>query len=476
MAHRPMQMAHRLVALVAVLVPALVLSTDAIGAKPREAAIVVDHATGEVLYARNADRPVYPASLTKMMTLYMLFDELDSHRLSLSSRLPVSGNAAAMPASKLGLRRGSSISVEMAIPALIAKSANDVAVVVAEALSGSEERFAEEMTAKARRLGLRATVFRNASGLPHRYQKTTARDMALLARRLIIDHADKYAAFAVSGFSYNGRTYRTYNRLLARYSGMDGLKTGYIRASGFNLAGSALRDGRRLVAVMFGGRSAASRDRAFARLLDRGFDEIRRRPVVVVGPPAARPSSAPTAVALTPEPSHGLQMANITVPTRHRPVRRPERTIPVVISGASHAMDTGTRRRIELPASSTTRTAANADPGGGTAAAATSVRLDIGASKKPAEGAYGVQLGAYLDADLARRAAFRALRRLPDPLLQGDVLVSARDGRNGPVFRARVVGFERATADDACRRLRAVEQDCLVFRSDMQLAAIEGNA
>ena len=250
------------------------------------AAIVVDAESGAVLYKRRVDTRHYPASLTKMMTLYLLFEALDAGRLGLETRLPVSARAAGQPQSKLGLRRGQSIRVDDAIHALVVRSANDVGTVIAEALGGSEVRFAQAMTAKARTLGMRRTRFRNATGLPNRRQVSTVRDMATLALALYRDFPHYYHYFSDLSFRYRGKTYRSHNGLLDAYPGADGLKTGYIRASGFNLAASAERGGRRLVAIVFGADSPKARDRETIKLLDRAFAELHRAE-------AAAPSGAP---------------------------------------------------------------------------------------------------------------------------------------------------------------------------------------
>lgn len=243
----------------------------------RYAAFVQDANTGEVLLAINADEPRYPASLTKMMTLYLTFEALERGTITPNTRIRVSARAAQMQPSKLGLRAGSTIQVRDAILALVTRSANDVAVALGEHLSGSTEAaFGRMMTRKARALGMSSTTFRNASGLPDPAQVTTARDMAVLSRRLLQDFPNRYAYFSATDFRWNGNRVRSHNRLLTDYDGADGIKTGYIRASGFNIAASAMRDGRRLVAVVFGGASGAERDAHVMALLDRGFDDIRR--------------------------------------------------------------------------------------------------------------------------------------------------------------------------------------------------------
>ncbi len=247
-------------------------------AQARYAAIVIDADTGAVLHTVNADTRNYPASLTKMMTLYLLFERIEQRRLGLADRMPVSRRAANRAPSKLGLRMGQRILVRDAIGTLITKSANDAATVVAEEIGGSERRFARMMTAKARELGMARTNFRNASGLPNRRQTSTARDMARLAGALMRDFPRQYPYFRLRSYRYDGRKFHNHNRLLGSYRGMDGIKTGYIRASGFNIAASAIRDGKRLIAVVFGGKSARWRDRHVARLLNRGFAALREGP------------------------------------------------------------------------------------------------------------------------------------------------------------------------------------------------------
>ena len=234
---------------------------------PRFAAIVVE-AGGRVLYAENADAIRHPASLAKMMTLYILFEELEAGRLTLDTALPVSREAASRPPSKLGVKAGSTIRVRDAIDAIAVRSANDVAVVVAEAIEGSEFAFAFRMTRTARFLGMGRTVFRNATGLPDPQMVTTAREMATLARALQTRFPERYRVFSQKSFSYGGRTYRSTNDLLGEVPGMDGIKTGYIRASGYNLATSVRRGGKRIVIVVMGGRSPADRSANVVALVE----------------------------------------------------------------------------------------------------------------------------------------------------------------------------------------------------------------
>jgi D-alanyl-D-alanine carboxypeptidase len=278
-----------------VLALTVALSAQAQIGSDRYAAIVVDAATGRVLFAHDADAQRHPASLTKMMTAYMVFEAVHANRARWSTPVTMSAHAAARPPSKLGLPAGSRITLEQALLAIITRSANDAAAAIAETLGGTEANFARLMTLKARQLGMRDTAFRNASGLPDPAQVTTARDMATLGIRLLRDFPHEYRYFSTESFRLRGRLHRNHNRLLAAYDGVDGIKTGYIRASGFNLVASAVRDGRRLVGVVLGGASAAERDGHMAELLDQGFrgSEIR---TASAGPPIRLVARAAAAV------------------------------------------------------------------------------------------------------------------------------------------------------------------------------------
>lgn len=238
---------------------------------------VIDVRTGEVLHQENADTRLHPASLTKMMTLYMLFEALERGEIGLEDRLTASRFASRQPPSRLGVRRGDTLTVEQAINALVVQSANDVAVMVAERLGGTEAGFAEQMTRRARQLGMEHTRFMNASGLPNPRIRTTARDMATLSIAIWRDFPQYYHVFQTPSNSWRGREARNHNRLLGAVEGVDGIKTGYTRASGFNLATAAVRDGRRVVAVVLGGSSAAARDAQVAYLIEGAYEELARR-------------------------------------------------------------------------------------------------------------------------------------------------------------------------------------------------------
>jgi len=240
-------------------------STSRDNYSPPYSAIVVDANSGKTLHEASADGLRHPASLTKIMTLYLLFERLESGKMKLNSSMPVSERASVQAPTKLGLRPGQNLEVEDAIRGLVTKSANDAAVVVAEAIAGTEDDFAALMTSKARALGMNRTTYRNASGLPNDEQVTTARDQALLGRAIQERFPRYYRYFSTPSFTYRGESMRNHNRLLGRVEGVDGIKTGYTRASGFNLVTSVKRDNRHIVAVVLGGSSAGSRD---ARMRD----------------------------------------------------------------------------------------------------------------------------------------------------------------------------------------------------------------
>ncbi|HTT82081.1 MAG TPA: D-alanyl-D-alanine carboxypeptidase [Rhizomicrobium sp.] len=247
----------------------------------KDAALIVDGETGKALYSRNADALRHPASLTKMMTLYLLFEQLKSGQMTLDTPLCTSEHAAVQQPTKLNLRPGTCISADTAIKAIVVLSANDVAVVIAEAIGGTEAHFAEMMTAKARALGMTHTFYHNASGLPDPLQITTAGDLAILAHHLAYDFPQYFHYFSTYSFSYRGLTHFTHDNLIGRYQGADGIKTGYTGASGFNLVSSVVRNGVHIIGVVMGGTTARRRDAEMMRLLDDTFAEIRRNPQLV---------------------------------------------------------------------------------------------------------------------------------------------------------------------------------------------------
>lgn len=286
-------------------------------AAAKAAAIVIDANTGKTLYSSNGDATRYPASLTKMMTLYMVFEAMTAGKISKSTRVPFSKHAASRPPTKLGVRAGGSITVEQAILALVTKSANDAAAAVGEMLGGSEANFARMMTAKARQLGMKSTTFRNASGLPDSRQVTTARDMAILGMALREHFPRYYDYFSTRSFAFGKHRHGNHNKLLGRVKGVDGIKTGYTRASGFNLVSSVKLGDRKLVAVVMGGASGRGRDARMAELIKAYMPKTKGRgdnPLI-----AARQINTTVA-------SASASMSHIPVP-RSRPEREVEEEI-----------------------------------------------------------------------------------------------------------------------------------------------------
>lgn len=415
-AHRP-GMSRYILALLCVL--SVIALFPRAEARERYAAFVADMETGEVLHARRADAERYPASLTKMMTLYMLFEALERGEVSLDDMITASSEAASRPSSKLGLRAGQAISVETAIRALIIQSANDVAVAVAEHLQEDEARFAAVMTLRARELGMTNTVFRNASGLPDAAQHTTARDIARLAYALHQDFPQYYAYFGETRFRWNGVTHRNHNSLVGNQAGVDGLKTGYIRASGFNLAASAERDGQRIVAVVMGGASASVRDAHARELIEAAFSALHAR-------------------------SEGRMLAAMNMP-RLNPVREQEILTAELTS---------------LPA----QTAQGSAPG---APAARVELADLSAPSPrpfiPAETPEGwsVQVGAFTSqAAASARLESIAMMGLHALLTDAQARVEPLERNGRQLWRARYAGLDGERARSICQRLEASGESC----------------
>ncbi|MGE5265767.1 MAG: serine hydrolase [Deltaproteobacteria bacterium] len=321
-------------------------ATSSASAANKAAAMVIDANTGRVLHDNAGSERRYPASLTKMMTLYLVFEAVEAGRLSFSTPVTVSERAAAAAPSKLGLDAGEEISVGDAVKALIVKSANDMAIALAEKVAGTENAFAALMTKRARQIGMSDTTFRNASGLPDPDQVTTARDMLTLAMRLQDDFPDHYRLFATRSFTFGGKTYRTHNALLGRFPGVDGIKTGYTRASGFNLVSSYHAGGKHVVAAVFGGVSAGLRDAHMRMLLARAIDTASTERSRKTGPqlvadvkPAKRPQPKP--VAKVSPPSDPSPPAAVAAATKSGADQGPEAgaaaTAPAVAAPASAA-------------------------------------------------------------------------------------------------------------------------------------------
>jgi D-alanyl-D-alanine carboxypeptidase len=399
----------------------------------RDAYIILDATSGRELSSDQPDQLRHPASLTKLMTIYLTFSALDSGRLSLGDGLPVSINALNAPPTKMGLPPGGTVSVRDAIMALVTRSANDAAIVLAEAMGGDEPSFAQMMTTKARQLGMSSTVFRNASGLPNREQVTTSRDLARLAFALMRDFPHYYPVFSVQSWPYRGRILENHNRMLTSYEGADGLKTGYTNASGFNLVMSAMRDNRRLIGVVMGGDSAGQRDRLMAMLMDQGFASaaaMRLSPWTNIRKP---PSARYTATSFDPSLILPESTPRITPPNPQQP-----------LAGFTAAAAPAT------PAES--RVAGPSVPAQGSVAPA---------STGPSIGSWVIQVGSFADSQAAQLALGRASSVLSEnQRLTSSATIDEVQMANKTFHRARITNLSQADAVDGCKRLEKKKIYC----------------
>lgn len=404
----------------------VLIGTPAGAAEPHRAYLLLDNRTGQTLAALDPDATMYPASLTKLMTLYLAFESVHQGRLKLDTPLEVSRHAAAQAPSKLGLGAGDKVPLRQLILGITVQSANDAAVTIGEALGGDEGRFAEMMTRKARALGMTRTTFKNASGLPNRGQMTSARDMATLGQALLRDFPQEYKFFSVEEFTYNGRTFRTHNHLMAAYDGADGIKTGYINASGFNLVASAERDGRRLIGVIFGGRTARSRDLEMRALLDHGFATAQDRPLVAAVP-RPRPTESPKAVSPSAA-SPKIVRARPIVEVKSKPRSN---TAPTKIAiAAGDPNDTGS----------------------------------IGSEDAAETRDWAVQLGGFTGPVAAGHAAISATDMAPELLGTAEIKLLQVRAAGRTFYRARIVGLAADEAEAACIALEQMKQICSVVK------------
>ena len=356
-----------LAALAGLFALALTVAASGTHAQSKSAVLILDANTGRVLHESAADEPRHPASLAKMMSLYIVFELMEQGRLKPDTKIKMSANAVAAAPSKLDLEEGEEIALADAIKVLITKSANDLAVAVAEHIAGSEEKFARLMTQKARQLGMPASTFRNASGLPDDEQLTTARDMVTLALRLQDDFPKLYPLFATRTFTYKDETFRNHNTLLFHYPGTDGLKTGYTRASGFNLAASVRRGGKHVIGVVFGGATAATRNAAMRTYLNMGLakasTEKTRKPAPA-GPLIARAKRPPEPkIAAVPTPQRVERPAQKPVAATASPPT-PDRTAsePTPASGSSPAVSMARVRQVLVAPAAAAEAAGAARP------------------------------------------------------------------------------------------------------------------
>ncbi|MBB4042151.1 D-alanyl-D-alanine carboxypeptidase [Microvirga flocculans] len=484
------------------------------GYSPPSASIVVDAKTGKILQGENIDAPRIPASITKVMSLYLLFEQLERGKMSLDTPLTVSAYASSQPPTKLGLRPGSTIEVEDAIKAMITLSANDVSVVVAENIAGSEDAFARMMTRKAKELGMNSTAFYNPHGLPHTPPNiTTARDLSVLGRA-IQDRFPKYFAyFKTSSFQYGSRTIRGHNRLLGKVEGVDGIKTGYTRLSGFNLLTSVNTDSRSIVAVVLGGRSGSSRDQTMAALIDdhlpRAYAGARitppvienaTQPAMVAEAPAPRPveqapAAAPVRVASATPQAPVAQAATPPAAPERKPLDL--NALRPVVASAAGASSTTTpsstasvrwqkgpealpanaqayaalpapippAQKAALQAKIEEKDAAPAQAPTKTAALKTDAD-EPKEAKRPAVTGWIIQLGATDDEEKAKAMLDSARSRFGKLLAKAAPFTEKVTVDGSTLYRARFSGFSESNdAANACKQLKKSGVNCFAARS-----------
>lgn len=463
------------------------------GDNSRYAAIVIDAGSGEVLFSRHADSRRFPASVTKVMTLYLVFEALEKGSVSLDDVITVSPKAAAEPPSKLGLAAGQTIRLDDAMRATAVRSANDMAMVLAEHIGGSQAGFAAMMTRKAQDLGMTQTRYYNPNGLPDSRQVSSARDIAILARAVMRDYPQYYTYFGQHDWAYQGRGYRNTNGLLYSGNGFDGIKTGFTNASGYNLVASAVRDDRRIITVVLGGRSSATRNAHLAQLTDTGFELERRRaagerilvaqtffeqrgfgvgapdataPVAyasVSGTPTEREegigssgvayTALPAPVLPAPAPPVTIAAAPSPGPVRSAPVATPAPAAPVRRADTEPAPRSG-----NLTASLNSGVAAGASLNRG--AVANPPPPARTAAPTPPAGRWSVQVGAFRDETVARTWLNEVNRRFRAQFTSAERTVASAAGWH----RSRFTGLTQAGAEAACAALAERRVTCMVVR------------
>jgi D-alanyl-D-alanine carboxypeptidase len=458
--------------------PARIVRAPAGATDPdKDAALILDGATGKILYARNETAERHPASLTKMMTLYLLFEALKAGKITMQTAMPVSVHASEQKPTKLFLRPGDTITVDNAIRALVIRSANDVAVVIAEALGGTELNFAHMMTDKAKAIGMRETYYHNASGLPDPLQITTAADLATLARHLAYDFPQYFPYFALPGFVYKGNYIPTHDNLIGRYPGADGIKTGFTVASGFNLTSSVVRDGVHLIGVVMGGRTAVRRDLEMMHLLDVEFAQIAANPTLVARGPVPweamtreQPMVAGFTLPATPTELPGDRLAALSSTPPPIPQtededaaeahRAPDENFSVIHAEAPQLASVAQPPK-PAPVSSVPRAMAKA-------ANAPVSQLAL-AAPQPAQPddsqphGWTVQIGAYANEELAKAYLDAYAKQSIDMLgraIRLVVPVQSADGRW--IYRARFGVFPERRAREVCDRLTRKGENCIV--------------
>ena len=497
------------------------------GYYPPYAAIVVDAKTGAVLHQAAPDAPRHPASLTKVMTLYLLFEQLEAGKIKLDTQMEVSAEAASQAPTKLGLRPGSTLMVSDAIGGLVTKSANDASVVIAEALGGTEDEFARAMTRKARALGMKSTTYRNANGLPNDEQITTARDQALLGIAIQERFPKYYRYFSLASFVYRGSAMRNHNHLLGKVEGVDGIKTGYTRDSGFNLVTSVKRGARHIVAVVLGGRSAGSRDARMRDLIDSNIAQASTKPAAVLVAAAPKPEpvqatrhqlataeSAPLAFA----PSRASEMTAAIAPGSTAPITPVKvKTVAVKIVAPKGTVVASAKPEV-LPSTALTPSAQEealaesldaatpvesavapppqapgpgvlgklpamlaaakevAVPSAKADTAPAPVKADLvrhakldehfasAPSKRIARSGWAIQVGAYEDEGEAKQHLTSAKSKVAKVMEKAEAYIERTVKGAKTYYRARFAGFDRDQAEAACKRLKRDDIGCMALK------------
>lgn len=437
----------------------LIIPTDVHAAVNKKyASIVIDSDTGIVLHERYADKRLHPASLTKIMTLLMAFEALEQGKMNHNTRIRISRHAASMVPSKLGLQPGSSIKVKDAISSLVTKSANDVAVAMAEHIGGSEKGFAKLMTHKARAIGMKNTTFRNSSGLHHPRQISTARDMAILGQYVINAYPEYYRYFSRRSFTYKGKTYRNHNRLMSSYKGMDGIKTGFINASGFNLVASAMRNNRRIVGVVFGGRSGKTRNAHMASLLDKGFGRVNKLRVASarVPLPPRKPGVLTAVASLQGNGHNGGAMPqardpapNIRLASMGQLIGEGDYDLDKIkrIETGLIAISAHTGRDLKPETLKPNLQPASYSP------------LGLSPSRSSGSSSWAIQIGAFASRAATDQILLNSLNNLPREFAKASPSIAPLRTKDGWLFRGRLGGFTRAEALSACAYFR----ECLTI-------------
>ena len=464
---------------------------DPAAAKAKFSALAVDARTGDILFSSDADGLRHPASLTKVMTLYILFQEMKAGRLTLDSRITVSRYAAGRPPTKLGVGAGQTVSVGDVIKALITLSANDMAVAVGEHIEGSEAAFARRMTATARQLGMSRTTFRNASGLPDPKQVTTARDMATLSLRVQRDFPQYYPYFRTTSFQFGKRTIRSHNRLLGRFEGTDGIKTGYIRASGFNLTTSARRGDKRIIGVVMGGRTGRARDNYMIAMLSKAFPKCEGGTTLASAVEGTSPRLTATEVKVAEADEPDTEAIAKRVKTR-RTGKAPDQTAEPEGDTAgfdNEELAEQAETAANLPGTTYAAVSADqadlarvsgavADPDGAPRQLASAAPVEASPAnlpfkvKKPGDTAGGkvivasvsatwnIQIGAYPTKEAAQDALYKARKISPKLFAEKQAFTVEVKKGDETVFRARMSGFSAKTAKRACKTLSRKGVDC----------------